>query len=461
MSEHTDASPANSNDPGRTASSGATRGASRRAFLAATALGAAAIATGSRANADVVAAPPKTPAPKGKPVRRVADDAPIRLGVIGTGGMGTGHCQAILSLVGQGREKAEIVAVADVNDKNAARARDICRRAQGDLDVGAYRDCADLIGREDIDAVIIATPEHWHARNAIDAILAGKDVYVEKPMTLDLPDALALWQVAQANPDVILQVGTQMTQLPKYAAARRLIKEGAIGKPVWSQTSYCRNSKQGEWLYYGIDPEWKPGVNLDWNRWCGPLGEQPWDPEVYARWRRYRKWSTGIIGDLLVHVLTPLMYAVDAGWPTRVTASGGHYVDKKMENHDQINITIEFENDHTMIVAGSTCNEVGLETLIRGHRANLYLGGRHCQLRPERIYVDEGVEEMRVECEDIGNDQDVHRLAFLRSVRTRERPMSDVEQGAKVMVVVDLASRSIWDGGAYAFDPATMTARRL
>jgi predicted dehydrogenase len=247
---------------------------------------------------------------------------------------------------------------------------------------------------------------------------------------------------------------------PSYRKARELIAEGAIGKPVWSQTSYCRNSKDGEWLYYEIDPNWQPGVNLDWKQWCGKLGEVAWNPEIYARWRRYRKYSTGIIGDLLVHRITPLIMALDLGWPTRVVASGGHYVDKSMENHDQVNLNIEFENEHTMIVAGSTANEVGLETVIRGHKGNLYLGGRNALLRPERIFADE-VDERSIDGEDLGDDQDQLRIHWLGAIRSKSPAASPVGLGAKVMVVVDLATRSLWEGSAFGFDPKTMKVRKL
>jgi predicted dehydrogenase len=258
----------------------------------------------------------------------------------------------------------------------------------------------------------------------------------------------------------LVTVGTQFVMLPSYRKTRELIAAGAIGKPVWSQTSYCRNSKEGEWLYYAIDPDWRPMENLDWKQWCEPLGEAPWNPEVYARWRRYRRYSTGIIGDLLVHRITPLIMALDLGWPTRVVASGGHYVDKVMENHDQVNINIEFEGGHTMVVAGSTANEVGLETVIRGHRGNIYLGGRNAVLRPERLYADE-VDERTIEGEDLGDEQDQLRIHWINAIRSKTPSASPVELGAQVMVAVDLATRSLWEGSAFGFDPRTMRVRKL
>jgi predicted dehydrogenase len=399
-----------------------------------------------------------------RPVPRAAARAPIgrfepvRIGVIGTGGMGTAHCEALVGLAAAGATDMRIEALCDICDPRLAAAKQKVDAVQSS-DVATCRDYRELLARPDLHGVLIASPEHWHGRMAEDAILAGKDVYVEKPMTYDLRDALRLRKVVERNPDQRLVVGTQYVMTPSYAAARDLIARGAIGKPVWSQTSYCRNSKTGEWLYYDIDPAWQPGVNLDWKAWCGPLGEVPWNPEIYARWRRYRRYSTGIIGDLLVHRITPLILAMELGWPTRVTASGGHYIDKAMENHDQVNLTIEFENEHTMIVAGSTCNEIGLETVIRGHKGNIYLGGRSAILRPERIWADE-VEEQTITGAP-GDDHNNLRLAWLECVRTRGPSPSPIELGTRVMVIVDLAARSLWHGGAFEYEPTRQKVRRL
>ncbi len=432
-------------------------GQSRRSFLAQTAAiaGAAAMLGSVPARASQPAAPGKA-----KARTPLKDGETIRMGIIGPGGMGTGHAHAFCNFAEKGKEKVEIVALADVC---TLRWKDAKAKAESTFKnkVDTYQDYRELLKRDDIHAVLIATPEHWHAQNATDAILAGKDVYLEKPMCYHVDESVALMRLVQANPEIVFQVGTQKMQLKKYQEAKKLVESGAIGVPTFSQTSYCRNSKNGEWLYYGIDPAWKPGENIDWDAWCGNGPKIPWNPEIYARWRRYRQWSTGIVGDLLVHEITPLMMALETvGWPKRVTARGSHLIDKKMENHDQVNIIVEFESGHIMTVAGSTCNDTGVETLIRGHQANLYLADRHCTLRPQQLFANE-IDEKKIECPDIGDDQDAHRLNWLHCIRTREKPLAGVELGTKVMLVVDLATKSMWDNCTFEFDKSTMTAKKV
>lgn len=389
---------------------------------------------------------------------------PIRIAIIGIGApstpaMGYGHLQRICALAKEGKENVQVVAICDVAAPYLERGVKFAKEAQG-IDVRGYADYRAMYAAEkDLHGVLIATPEHWHGQQAIDAMAAGLDVYCEKPMTYDLEQALELRAAVLANPQNVFQCGTQFLQHRKYWKAKELIAAGVIGKPTFSQTSYCRNSKGGEWLY-GIDDKIVPGQTLDWNAWCGPAGEAKWDPAVFFRWRRYSKWSSGIIGDLLVHVTSPLVYALDQGWPVRVTASGGHYHDTEMQNPDQVNLTVEFEKGHTMTVAGSTCNETGVEAMVRGHMANLYLGGNDCILRPERIFAEE-IEEQTFPSASSGlNDQDEHRLHWLGCMRTRKAAIGDVDTAAKVMVIVDLAARSIWTRSAWTFDPATMQAAK-
>jgi predicted dehydrogenase len=435
---------------------------SRRQFLGATALaGAAAIvgASGCASGSKRTAALP-SPSVRAGRVNPPGRNDTIRMAIIGTGGMGTGHAHAFMNFNQRGTEKVEVVAIADPCDERRMNCLKACQEKQPGVEVQETRQYREILERDDIHGVLVASPEHWHAQHAIDALQAGKDVYCEKPMTLELDEALEVRKAVLAHPDQIFQVGTQMIMLPKYREARKAIKEGKIGPAVWSQTSYCRNSTSGEWNYYGINPDWKPGVNLDWDMWLGRMPKRDWDPKIFARWRRYRDFSTGIIGDLLVHVMTPLIYALDAGWPTRVVATGAHIVDHDMENFDQVNLTVQYGNGHTMVVAGSTANEVGLETMIRGHKANMYLGGRHVDIRPERIYVDD-VDREEITCPDIGNDQDQLRLNWLASMRSREPAASNIDLASKVMVAVDLAARSMWTGHAYKFDGETLKASRV
>jgi predicted dehydrogenase len=389
------------------------------------------------------------------PRKGVIAGDPIGVGVIGVGGMGHAHCISLLGLAQKKLENFKVLAVSDVCKPRLERAQSDCAQKQG-IEVGAYRYYRELLARKDIDAVFIASPEHWHAQMSIDAIQAGKDVYVEKPMTLDLADGIRLYDVAR-NADRIVQVGTQYVTDPKYRKAFEVIAAGGIGKPCSSETGYCRNSKTGEWNYYGIDKRVVPGEMLDWDAWCGPLGPQPFNTLIYHRWRRYKKYSTGIVGDLLVHQLTPLMWAIDQGWPTKVVATGGHYVDHDMENFDQVNLTIQFEKGHTMVVWGSTCNASGPAPMVRGHKANLHLSGNRCSLTPENIYSEDlDKEDWKF---DSSGSQDELRLDFLKAVRSRGGVLSPIELGLKVMVIVDLAARSMWEGKAFSYDPKTMTAR--
>lgn len=431
---------------------------SRREFLAWTAGAAGAASVIGHAAGGV--ALPRFEVMPGRAVKPPKEGETVRMAVIGTGGMGTGHCAAFANLNKSRNANVQIVALADPWPRNLDRAhKRLTEEWQKGVEITKYADHKELLKRDDIHGVLIASPEHWHAQHAIDAVMAGKDVYCEKPMCLTLSDALKLAEVSRSHPDVIVQVGTQKMALPAYHEARKWIKEGLIGTPTCSQTSYCRNSPKGEWNYYEVDPNWKAGKDVDWDKWCGPLGTMPFDPYVLNRWRRYRRTSTGIIGDLLVHVMTPLMMAMDQGWPVRVTASGAHLIDKQMENHDTLNILVEFETGHQMVVMGATTNDTGLTPMIRGPKGNIEVTDGSLRFTPQKPYAEE-VEERKPQLPSIGDDQDQHRMNWLECIRTRKHPEADVESGLKVMVVVDLATRSLWEGGAWTFDPKTMTAKK-
>ena len=188
--------------------------------------------------------PPLVPSiPAGRPADPPGPDEPIRMGLIGPGGMGTAHCHAIMGLNKNGREKVQIVALADVCKPRLDNAHKACSDGQPGVEVTAYPNYKDLLARQDIHGVLIASPEHWHAQHAVDAIQAGKDVYCEKPMTLRLRQAVSLRKIVKDS-DRVFTVGTQHITQKKYHAARdliRLSRRHRLGLPDGRRSWICRD----------------------------------------------------------------------------------------------------------------------------------------------------------------------------------------------------------------------------
>jgi predicted dehydrogenase len=271
----------------------------------------------------------------------------IRLGMIGMGGMGTVHLQAFMK---QSEEEKDItvVAVSDVYTKRKDRARDIARLTDKDV----HHDYRDLLGREDIDAVLIASPDHWHGQMALDALAAGKDVYLEKPMTHTIEEAQALVEAVRKY-NRILQVGNQGLSAPSTHTSKEIIDAGEIGQLLCAQATSARNSLLGEWNYR-VEPEGTP-QNIDWTRWLGPAPKRPFSADRYFRFRKYWDYSGGIATDLFFHSLGPILHPMGAQFPVRVTAAGGIYVHKDREVPDTYSTTIEYP-DFYIDMSGSMAN---------------------------------------------------------------------------------------------------------
>ena len=182
------------------------------------------------------------------------------------------------------------------------------RRLWGDQ-LFTTRDYREVLARPDVDAVIIATPDHWHAQMAIDAMKAGKDVYVEKPMVQELDEGPAVIEAARQT-NRILQVGSQRVSSIVYAKARELFKAGAIGELNLVEAWMNRNSSIGAWQY-SIPPDASPAT-IDWDRFLGNAPKRPFEPMRLFRWRNYRDYGTGIPGDLFVHLFTGIHFVLDS-----------------------------------------------------------------------------------------------------------------------------------------------------
>jgi predicted dehydrogenase len=378
----------------------------------------------------------------------------IGIGHIGIGGQGNAHLQ---TLKGSRQDLNHMsVAVCDVYQRRL----DAAQKGTDNPSAKAYLHYGDLLNDPNVDVVWIATPEHWHARQATDAIHAGKDVYLEKPFTRYLDEAIALYKTVKSS-DRILQVGSQGCSDSKWHTAHTVVDR--IGHKVWSQASYCRNNPNGEWNY-PIDAGAGPD-NIDWNLWLGPAPKRPFNKDRYFRWRKYWDYSTGILNDLFPHKLLPFMVAMGVEWPSRVSCNGGIFMDTdhdqpKREVADTTTMVVDYPSGHTIFVVGSTINETGLTEMIRGNKANLIFGGNGVEIRPEQPYADEiDVATIPlIETEDIGPGESIdrHERNFLRCVRSRKQPNCPVDLAAPVQVALAMAEMAYKTNREVRFDPKRM-----
>ncbi len=280
---------------------------SRRKFIKTAA--ASAIAAGSFVR---VSGSPKTillePEPESE--KQVSANDRIRIGLIGAGGMGFGDTETALKVKG-----VELVAAADLYDGRLVRVKEVFGK-----DVATTRDYREVLARRDIDAVIIATPDHWHQQISIEAMKAGKDVYCEKPMVQKLEEGLAVVET-QNQTKRIFQVGSQFVSSIIYRKAKELLDSGKIGQLNLVDSSLWRRGAMGAWQY-SIPPDASPQT-CDWDRFLGAAPKVPWDAKRFFRWRNYHDYGTGIGGDLFVHQFTSAHFVTGAKGPSRVFATGG------------------------------------------------------------------------------------------------------------------------------------------
>jgi predicted dehydrogenase len=280
---------------------------SRRNFIKTAGAGAIAAGTFVRAHGA-----PKTfflePEPESQ--QQVSANDRIRIALIGAGGMGFGDTETALRVPG-----VEMVAAADIYDGRLTRIKEVFGNH-----VFTTRDYREVLSRPDVDAVIIATPDHWHQQISIDAMKAGKDVYCEKPVVQKLEEGRAVIETQQQTKR-IFQVGSQFVSSIVYKKAKELLASGAIGELNFVESSLSRRNPIGAWQY-SIPPDASPQT-IDWDRFLGRAPKVPFEPVRLFRWRNYRDYGTGIGGDLFVHQFTSLHFVTNAKGPSRVLASGG------------------------------------------------------------------------------------------------------------------------------------------
>jgi len=389
----------------------------------------------------------------------------INIGVIGVGGRGS-YLAHTFAGISERTNDCKVVAVCDVYEKRK-------RKNATSLKCDGFLDYREVIGRPDIDAVVVATPDHWHARIALEAMDHGKDVYLEKPMCHTIEEAKQLASTVRETKRV-LQVGSQTTSAEQWWKAKKAIADGMIGQMLMSQGSYHRNSVEGEWNWT-IDPDAGPNGKdenyIDWKMWLGSAPKRAFDADRFFRFRKYWDYSGGIATDLFFHVVAPLNICwPEPQFPYRVMASGGIYVFNKdgREVPDTFNLMADFEKKHSLILSSSMANSQHIPGLIRGHEGTIIMVDHgkfegetdHITVKPEKRVIND-------EYKAKWGDSDItipvtqkpewaHMQNFLDCVRSRQKPVLDVETAFRAQVTISMSVQSYREGRVLYWDDKAM-----
>jgi predicted dehydrogenase len=399
---------------------------------------------------------------------------------IGFAGMGA-RAQELVDAIAASGTPAEVVALCDAYKGRAERGR---ARAGGQAAI--VDDYRRLLDDKTIDAVFIATPDHWHARMAVDAVSAGKDVYIEKPLTFTVDEGLEIARAVDRH-GRLLQVGSQGVSGRRQAIARKIVKSGRLGTVTLVRAANHRNSDSGAWLY-PIPPDASPET-VDWKAFLGPAPQRPFSLERFFRWRCYWDYSGGLATDLFVHLLSWIHFVMDVQAPAKILGAGGTFVRKAThEVPDTLLGTLTYPEGFTAQLTCTLNSAAGSSTGIEilGTKAALRLRGDDVFLDEERIdqggngwvvrswpealekayYADPAVRAREVassrsqEQVDGGerwsvvgeDDLVVHVRVFLDAVRSRKPVVEDARFGHRAAATAHLINRSLREGRVFEWD---------
>jgi predicted dehydrogenase len=401
----------------------------------------------------------------------------IQVGIIGVGArVQSGVLDAALAVPG-----VEVIGVCDAYKGRVTRALERLGNKAKD-----YGDWRALLADPGIDAVIIATPDHWHKRQTIDALAAGKHVYLEKPMTLTIDEGPEMYGAAEKS-GRILQIGSDGMSSKLQQTAREIVQSGKLGKIHLIRASYDRNSDSGAWLY-PIPPD-ADEKSVNWDMFLGPAPKRPFSLERFFRWRCYWDYSGGISTDLFVHLMTTIHYVMGAVVPETVVAQGANYRHQKThEVPDTLSASAVYGKESFMVSLGGTFNNsAGGESgfSIMGTEGSLTFRGARMTLTPEHrresnawivsswpsnlekaYWADPAVQKLELprswpsqmesqseSWSEVGPDSTVlHVARFFDSVRTHKPSVQDGRAGHHAAAVAHMVNESIKRGAPVHWD---------
>ncbi len=388
-----------------------------------------------------------------------------RVGLIGSGWYGKADLLRLIQVA-----PVEVVSLCDVDKQMVADAAQLVASRQASKKTPrTYGDYREMLREKNLDLVLVATPDHWHALPAIEAMKAGADVYCQKPVGVDVVEGQALLAAARKYQRVV-QIGTQRRSTPHLIEARdRVIKAGLLGKI--SHVEIC--------CYYHMrarenPPDATPPATLDYEMWTGPAPMRPYNKLVHPRgWRAFMEYGNGIVGDMCVHMLDMTRWMLDLGWPKRITSSGGIFVDKKSRANISDTQTATFEFPELNVVwthrtwgdapdpkypwAAVFYGDKGtLKASVNGY--DFFPRGKNeSTLKGEALFEYEKYPEDKTEKDlerHVASAIRGHMRDWLAAIESRGRPVADIEQGHISSAACELANLSMQLGRSLEWDPA-------
>jgi predicted dehydrogenase len=359
----------------------------------------------------------------------------VTLGVIGAGGRGT-YVMATF----QKDPSLRVGAICDVYEPNLERGVSLASKIEGNHPK-LYRNYKELLADKDIQAVLIATPEHWHAQMVLDAIAAGKDVYVEKPLCHTPEEGVKLVE-AEKRTKSIIQVGMQRRSYDLYLEGRDLVQSGKLGVVRMVRSWWLNN-------YLGAGKAMKLDGKLDWEQWQGPAERRAPDPDRFRNWRFYSDYAGGILADQGAHVFDGIHLLMGAGYPLAVNASAGKPHKAGVDQPESVVAIAEYAED---FIGVFSVNYAAMQYKSRNDQLN--------QLDGDQARLDIGREDYRLflkGAEDepalskhspkgFGWATDLHVQNFLECVRTRKPPTAPMRIAFQAALVVQMANMSLRQG---------------
>jgi len=388
-----------------------------------------------------------------------------RVGIIGPGWYGKSDLLRMVQVA-----PINIVSMCDVDSKMLNDAADlVATRQVSKKRPRLYSDWRKLLAEKDLDIVIIDPPDHWHALPMIEAAKSGLDIWVQKPISVDVVEGQAMLAAARKYNRVV-QVGMQRRSTPHLVTARdRIIREGKLGKIAYVEI-YCYYHMRAS----GNPPDIAPPANLDYEMWTGPAPMRPFCQWTHPRsWRAFMEYGNGIMGDMCVHMLDMTRWMLDLPMPTRIESSGGIFVDKasKANITDTQTATFEFPELRVVWTHRSWGDTPGprfpwgamfygekgtLEASVMGY-AFTESGKKEPTIKEDVVYELDKYPEDRTEQDlekHVAPAIRAHMKNFLECVESRQRPVSDIEQGYMSTSACILANVSMQLGRAIQWDHA-------